>query len=92
MNIGLLTLEIHIPEAHSLKEKRFYLRSLKDKLRRFNVSVAECEHQDLWQRSTIGVVAVASDGGVLEQTLQSVLAEAEEVLERNLAQYQIEYL
>jgi uncharacterized protein YlxP (DUF503 family) len=92
MNIGLLTLEIFIPDSHSLKEKRFVLRRLKDKLRKFNVSVAECDHQDLWQRSTVGVVAIASDGGLLEQMLQSVLHEAEEILDRNLNHYQIEYL
>lgn len=68
------------------------LRSLKEKLRKFNVSVAECGHQDLWQRSTIGVVAIASDGKLLEQMLQTVLREAEKILDRNLSEYQIEYL
>jgi uncharacterized protein YlxP (DUF503 family) len=92
MNIGLLTLEIFLPDSHSLKEKRFVLRSLKDKLRKFNVSIAECDHQDLWQRSTVGVVAIGSDAGMLEQMLQTVLKEAEEILDRNLTEYQIEYL
>jgi uncharacterized protein YlxP (DUF503 family) len=92
MNIGLLTLEIFIPDSHSLKDKRMVVRSLRDRLRKFNVSVAECEHQDLWQRSTVGVVSVASDPKVLEQTLNSVLLASEEILERNLADFQIEYL
>jgi uncharacterized protein len=92
MNIGLLTLEIHIPEAHSLKEKRMVIRSLKDRLRKHNISIAEFDHQELWQRSTIGIVAIASAAGLLEQTLQTVLEEAEEILERNLVQNQIEYL
>ena len=57
MPIGLLTLEIHIPDAQSLKDKRQVLRSLKDRLRaHFNVAVAELEHQELWQRSRVGVV------------------------------------
>jgi uncharacterized protein YlxP (DUF503 family) len=48
MQIGLLTLEIHISEAQSLKDKRQVLRSLKDRLRaHFNVAVAELEHQEL---------------------------------------------
>jgi uncharacterized protein len=68
------------------------VRSLRDRLRRFNVSVAECEHQDLWQRSTVGVVSISSDAKVLEQTLNSVLQASEEILERNLANFQIEYL
>lgn len=92
MNIGLLTLEIHIPDAHSLKEKRMVIRSLKDRLRKHNISIAEFDHQELWQRSTIGVVAIASAAGLLEQTLRTVLAEAEDILERNLVQHQIEYL
>ena len=57
MPVGLLTLELHIPDAQSLKDKRQVLRSLKDRLRRdFNVAVAELEHQDTWQRSVVGVV------------------------------------
>jgi len=47
MPIGLLTLEIHIPDARTLKDKRQVLRSLKDRLRsRFNVAIAELDHQD----------------------------------------------
>jgi uncharacterized protein YlxP (DUF503 family) len=92
MNIGLLTLDIHIPDAHSLKDKRLVIRSLKDRLRRHNISIAECDHQELWQRSTIGIVAIASASGLLDQTLQTVLREAEDILERNLVQHQIEYL
>ena len=76
MAIGLLTLELFIPDAHSLKDKRQILRSLKDRLRgQFNVAVAELEHQDLWQRSVIGVVSLANNVGFLEQSLRSVLAE-----------------
>ena len=77
--IALLTLDIHIPNAHSLKDKRMILRSLKDRLRsKFNVSVSEVDHQDLWQRSQVSVVTVGSD----EQFLQKVLQEAAEEAER----------
>ena len=58
MPIGMLTLEIYIPDAHSLKDKRQVLRSLKDRLRaRFNVAVAELDGQDGLQRATVGVDA-----------------------------------
>jgi len=51
MFVGLLTLELHIAEARSLKDKRQILRSLKDRLRRkFNVAVAELDFQDVWQK------------------------------------------
>jgi uncharacterized protein len=92
MHIGLLTLDIFLPESHSLKEKRIVLRSLKDRLRTFNVSVAECDHQDLWQRSTLGIVSISSDHGILEKTLNAVAEESEKILNGNLSQYQIEYL
>jgi uncharacterized protein YlxP (DUF503 family) len=92
MHIGLLTLDIFLPESHSLKEKRIVLRSLKDRLRKFNVSVAECDHQDLWQRSTLGIVSISSDHGILEKTLNAIAEESEKILNGNLSQYQIEYL
>ena len=57
MPVGLLTLELHIAEAQSLKDKRQVLRSLKDRLRaKFNVAVAELDFEDKWQRSVVGVV------------------------------------
>ena len=77
--IALLTLDIHIPHAQSLKDKRMIVRSLKDRLRaKFNVSVSEVDHQDLWQRAQLGVVTVGSD----EKFLQKVLEEASEAAER----------
>ena len=93
MPIGLLTLEIHLPEAHSLKDKRQVLRSLKDRLRRkFNVAVAELEHQDLWQRFTVGVVTLADQAGFVEHALQGVLEDSETLLGRRLVDHQIELL
>jgi uncharacterized protein YlxP (DUF503 family) len=85
MPIGLLTLEIHSPDARSLKDKRQVLRSLKDRLRgRFNVAVAELDHQDTWQRSQIGVVSLSNDEAHLTQSLQAVFDEAERLLGRDL--------
>jgi uncharacterized protein len=92
MPIGLLTLQIHIPDAQSLKDKRQVLRSLKDRLRgHFNVAVAELDHQDLWQRSLVGVVAISSDAHYLEQSMAAVAAESERVLGRDLIGHEIEY-
>ncbi len=81
MPIGLLTLELHIPDAQSLKDKRQVLRSLKDKLRRdFNVAVAELEHQDTWQRSVVGIVTISNEEKHLREVLQKVLDEADRIL------------
>ncbi len=93
MPIGLLTLEIHIPDARSLKDKRQVIRSLKDRLRgQFNVAVAELDHQDLWQRSLIGIVSLSGDAKHLEQSLQGALAESERLLGRDLIGHEIEML
>ena len=92
MTIALLSIEIHIPMAQSLKDKRMVLRRLKDRLGPFNVAVAEVGHQDLWQRAELGVVTVASSDESAEQTLRSVLEEVER-LEPGLAiRSQVEYL
>ncbi len=77
MVIGLLTLELHFPGARSLKDKRQALRSLEQKLRnRLNVSVAEVEHQDLWQRCRLAVVSVNTDHVHREATLHEAEREA----------------
>ena len=92
MPIGLLTLEIHIPDAQSLKDKRQVLRSLKDRLRaHYNVAVAELEHQELWQRSRVGVVSISGDGKHLEESLQAIAEESERILGRDLVSREIEY-
>lgn len=80
VNVALCLVELHLPTVGSLKEKRMVLRSLKERLRRdFNVSVAEVEHQDLWQRATLGIVGIASARGPLEKTFNAV----EELIERH---------
>jgi hypothetical protein len=91
MPIGLLTLEIHIPEARSLKDKRQVLRSLKDRLRgQFNVAVAEMEYQDSWQRATIGVVTISNEEHHVQEALQAVAGESERILGRDLVSREVE--
>lgn len=71
--IAFLTLELRIEAAHSLKDKRQVVRSLKDRLRaRFNVAVAELDHTDLWQRATIGVVSISDSRDYLEGLMHNV--------------------
>jgi len=93
MPIGLLTLEIHIPDAHSLKDKRQVLRSLKDRLcARFNVAVAELDYQDTWQRAQIGIVSLSNDPAHLEQSMRAVFDEAEQLLGRELVSHDLEMI
>lgn len=72
--VGILSAELHFPEAHSLKEKRMHVRSAKDQLRnRFGAAVAEVDHHDLWQRARITAAVVAREAGEADR----LLAEAE---------------
>src|SRR5579871_1672521 len=91
MPVGLLTLELHIADAQSLKDKRQVLRSLKDKLRaKFNVAVAELDHQDVWQRSVVGVVTLSTEEKHVREVLQKALDEADEILGSLLVNQTIE--
>jgi uncharacterized protein YlxP (DUF503 family) len=93
MVVGLLTLEIHLPYAHSLKDKRQVVRRLKERLRaRFNVAVAELDHQDTWQRAQVGVLSLSTDRLHLTQQLEAATAEAENLLGGDLVGSHIEYL
>ena len=66
MPIAKLTVELSIPHAHSIKDRRQVLRSLKDKLRHgFNVSVAELDDANLWNRATLGFAAISSSSAYL---------------------------
>src|SRR5690348_18455692 len=71
--IAFLTLELRIEGAHSLKDKRQVLRSLKIRLRsHFNVAVAELDHTDLWQRATVGVVSISDSRDYLDSLMHNV--------------------
>jgi uncharacterized protein YlxP (DUF503 family) len=91
MFIGVCTFTVHIPDSGSLKTKRQSLRSLKDRIRnKFNVSVAEIEDNDLWQKATLAVAAVSNDSAHLNQTLDHVLDVVRAVPELDLIDHHIE--
>jgi uncharacterized protein YlxP (DUF503 family) len=89
MTIGVYEIELHLPAARSLKDKRQVLRRLKDRLRsRYNVSVAEsADHADLWQRGGLTVVSIAHDRDALVRLFEAIYRDAEngvpgQILER----------
>jgi uncharacterized protein YlxP (DUF503 family) len=91
--IGVLTLEMRLESSHSLKEKRHVVQSLKERLRhKFNVSVAEIDCQDLWQRAVLAAVTVSSDHGNAALVLQSVEKEAASTLGPGLVNATVEWL
>jgi len=80
-SVGVLILELRLEESHSLKDKRHYVKSLKDRLRsKFNVAVAEIDHQESWQRGVLAVVTVSGDRAYAEQVLQKVELDAASLL------------
>ena len=92
-SVGVLTLELRIEDAHSLKDKRQVVRSLKDRLRgKFNVAVAEIDCQELWQRAVVAVVTVSPGQGRAEEVLRGVEAEAADLLGGALTGATLEWL
>jgi uncharacterized protein YlxP (DUF503 family) len=72
MVIGVITWELEIFGAQSLKEKRSVVKSLKDRLHdRFNISVAETAHQDVWQRAELTACLVAGEQKLADSVLQN---------------------
>lgn len=74
MVVGLCTVELFVAGSRSLKDKRQVLHSLKDRLRdKFNLSIAEVDGQDLWQKAVLGMACVANDGGYVNRVLEQAL-------------------
>jgi len=89
MVVGIVRFELHLPAARSLKDKRQVVRSLKERLReRVRASVAEVEHQDLWQRAAIGFAVVAADGGQVRELLNSARHIVDQYLQAQVLDWQ----
>jgi uncharacterized protein len=72
--VGILSVELHFPEAGSLKGKRKHVKSAKAQLQnRFGVSVAEVDHHELWQRARLTVACVAREYNEAEQLLEQAV-------------------
>jgi uncharacterized protein YlxP (DUF503 family) len=74
MIIAVLTVDMYLPGSTSLKDKRAILRRLKDRLaNKFNISIAEVDYQDKWQRAQLGVAQVGNDYKFLEKNMNQIL-------------------
>ena len=92
MVVGLLSIELHLPGSRSLKDKRMVLRGIKDRLRKFNVAVAEVGHHDLWQRAGLGVVTISTTNAHADQELAAVVDEIERLEPGLITRTEVEYL
>jgi uncharacterized protein len=90
--VALLSVELYIPGSRSLKDKRMVLRGVKDRLRKFNVSVSEVGYQDLWQRAGLGVVTVSTSRAHADAELAAVIDEIDRVEPGLIARSDVEFL
>jgi uncharacterized protein YlxP (DUF503 family) len=74
MVVGVLRLTLYLAESHSLKDKRAVLRKIKARVRNeFNVSIAECDEHDLWQKTLLGICQVGADQAYVDGALRAVV-------------------
>ena len=93
MVVGVLRLELRLPETHSLKGKRSILRSIKARVQqKFNVSIAECEEHDLWQRTILGVSQVGADQPHVDRCLREVVSFFDDLHLAEVGEEQVEFL
>ena len=92
MVVALLSIELHLPGSRSLKDKRMVLRGIKDRLRKFNIAVAEVDHHDLWQRAGLGVVTISTANAHADRELAAVVAEIERLEPGAITRTEVEYL
>jgi uncharacterized protein YlxP (DUF503 family) len=89
MFVGIVRIDLHLPGATSLKDKRVIVRSLKDRIRqRALASVAEVEHQDLWQRVALGVAVVSGERRQVTELLQTVRQQVDRTYGAELLDWQ----
>lgn len=91
MIVGVLHIQLSLPGAGSLKDKRRLLTSLLDRLHnQFNVAAAEVDQQDTWRRAELAVACVSSEGRHANQVLTRVMAEVERATELVVVGYEME--
>lgn len=93
MIVGLLRVELHIPDSRSLKAKRQVLKSLKDRLRsQYNISISEVDHYDLWQRSVLAIAHVSNEKRRANEILSRILSRIEQFGPVRIIDHQVEFL
>ena len=91
--VAVGTVELHLPEVASLKGKRHILKGLKEKVKhRFDVSVAEVDHHDTWQRATLAVACVSPDSRHANEVVSKALDFIESLVDGRVIDIQIEVL
>ena len=93
MTVGTCRVELHIPSNTSLKGKRRVVKSIKDRVQgRFNVSIAEVDRLDDWQRATLGIACVSNNSRLVDETLSKVVNLIEGSADALILDYEIDLI
>lgn len=93
MILGILTIDLDIDHAQSLKDKRAVLNRVKDRVRnKFNVSIAEIEGNEVWNYACLGVVVVSNEQKFANQVLSKVVDLVDEIRDCELGDYGMEFI
>jgi uncharacterized protein YlxP (DUF503 family) len=91
--VAVGTVELHLPDVGSLKGKRHILKGLKERVRaRFEVAVAEVDHQDTWQRATLAVACVSHDSRHANEVISKAVDFIEDNVDGYVTDVQVEIL
>ena len=91
--VALGMVELHLPDVDSLKGKRHVLKGLKERVRaRYECSVAEVDHQDVWQRATLAVAYVSADARHANEVVSKALDFIEDHVEGRVIDTSLEIL
>lgn len=93
MLVGICTVELYIPEAQSLKDKRGVVKSVIQRLRnKFNVSVCELDNHDIWKNATLGLAVVSKDKKMVDQTYSAIDKFLDSYCEFQVVTFELEIL
>jgi len=93
MTVGTCRVELRIPGNNSLKGKRRVVKSIKDRIHgRFNVSIAEVDRLDDWQRATLGIACVSNDARFVDEILSKVVNLIEGDADALILDYEIDLM
>ncbi|MBI3611143.1 MAG: DUF503 domain-containing protein [Nitrospirae bacterium] len=93
MIVGICMMELYLPDNGSLKDKRQVLKSLKDRVKqRFNVSIAEVDGQDLWQKTVLGIACVGNRKDHIHSVLDKVVGAVRGTPRVEIINYRLELL
>ena len=92
MIVGLLSVELHLASARSLKDKRAVLRRLKARLGSHNIAISEIAHHELRQRAGLGIVTIGVNQEIAERTLDAALSQLDRVEPGILLRSEMEWL